>query len=59
MNTIISTGTSGGQLWGLRPHNREGGFYWHGEGTSGPLFQLRSYHWPGFPSGERYDESGS
>lgn len=58
MDTIISTGTSGGQLWGLRPHNREGGFYWHGEGTSGPLFQLRSYHWPGFPSGDRYDESG-
>lgn len=58
MDTIISTGTSGGQLWGLRPHNREGGFYWHGEGSSGPLFQLRSYHWPGFPSGDRYDESG-
>lgn len=58
MDTIISTGTSGGQLWGLRPHNREGGFYWHGEGSSGPLFQLRSYHWPGFPTGDRYDESG-
>jgi mannan endo-1,4-beta-mannosidase len=57
MNTIISTGTSGGQLWGLRPHNREGGFYWHGEGTSGPLYLLRSYHWPGYPSGDRYDES--
>ena len=57
MDTIISTGTSGGQLWGLRAHNREGGFYWHGEGSSGPLFQLRSYHWPGFPTGDRYDES--
>ncbi|MEO3863266.1 hypothetical protein [Acrocarpospora sp. B8E8] len=57
MDTIISTGASGGQLWGLRPHNRDGGFYWHGEEGSGSFFLLRSYHWPGFPSGDRYDES--
>lgn len=43
---------------GRGTHNRDGGFYWHGEIDSGAGFLLRSYHWPGFPSGERYDESG-
>ncbi|HYN97245.1 MAG TPA: hypothetical protein VES42_25685 [Pilimelia sp.] len=57
MDTLIANGSSGGQLWGLRPHNRDGGFYWHGEEAFGDDFFLRSYHWPGFPSGARYDEA--
>ncbi len=56
MDTLIESGAAGGQLWGLRPHRREGGFYWHGEEGYGDEFFLRSYHWPGFASGDRYDE---
>ena len=36
-------------------HRREGGFYWHMEvGTGRNIY--KAYHWPGFDSGERYDE---
>jgi len=51
MNEIIANGTSGGLLWGIRSHRRDGGFYWHDEGGG-----YKSYHWPGFPSGSFQDE---
>ena len=36
-------------------HRREGGFYWHMEvGTGRNIY--KAYHWPGFASGDRYDE---
>lgn len=54
-DVLISEGATGGQLWGLRPHNRDGGFYWHGDEFGGS-YSVRSYHFPGFDTGERYDE---
>ena len=54
MNTIIERGISGGMLWSLRFHNRDGGFYWHSEPSGENLF--KAYHWPGFATGEAYDE---
>jgi hypothetical protein len=55
LDTVIEDGISGALLWSLRMHRREGGFYWHMEGgTGGNVF--KAYHWPGFASGDRYDE---
>lgn len=50
-DTIINQGLVGGMLWSLRFHNREGGFYHHYEYNN-----VGAYRWPGFPSGEWYDE---
>ncbi len=52
LKTVIDEGLSGALLWSLRPHRREGGFYWHSEGDS----LYKAYHWPGFASGDAYDE---
>ncbi|MCG6923140.1 MAG: hypothetical protein LJF15_18950, partial [Acidobacteria bacterium] len=41
-------------VWSLRSHRREGGFYWHSEPFGSGLF--KAYHWPGFASGDDYDE---
>ncbi|MEM8947300.1 MAG: cellulase family glycosylhydrolase, partial [Planctomycetota bacterium] len=54
MDLIIDKGISGGMLWSLRFHNRDGGFYWHSEPSGENLY--KSYHWPGFASGDAYDE---
>ncbi len=55
MQEVIDDGASGALLWSLRMHRREGGFYWHMEvGTGKNIF--KAFHWPGFDSGERYDE---
>jgi hypothetical protein len=54
IDLVIDRGMTGAMLWGIRYHNRDGGFYWHHEPAGGDPFQ--SYHWPGFASGERYDE---
>jgi hypothetical protein len=52
---IINSDICGMLIWGLRGHRSEGGFYWHSE----PLGygRYKSYHWPGFTSGEEYDET--
>jgi hypothetical protein len=55
LDVVIDDGISGALLWSLRMHRREGGFYWHMEsGTGGNIY--KAYHWPGFASGDRYDE---
>lgn len=54
MDTIIENGISGGMLWSLRFHNRDGGFYWHSEPSGENLY--KAYHWPGFASGDPYFE---
>ncbi|MCC7475001.1 MAG: cellulase family glycosylhydrolase [Pirellulales bacterium] len=55
MQTVIDDGVSGALLWSLRMHRREGGFYWHMEvGTGRNIY--KAFHWPGFASGDRYDE---
>lgn len=52
---IINSDICGMLIWGLRGHRSEGGFYWHSE----PLGygRYKSYHWPGFTSGDEYDET--
>lgn len=50
-DTIIHQGLAGGMLWSLRFRNKEGGFYNHYEYN-----KVSAYRWPGFPSGEFYDE---
>lgn len=51
MDTIINQGLVGGLLWSLRFRNREGGFYNHYEYN-----KVSAYRWPGFSSGEWYNE---
>ncbi|HOK66566.1 MAG TPA: hypothetical protein PK054_08540 [Anaerohalosphaeraceae bacterium] len=55
LDYVIQEGISGAMVWSLRSHKREGGFYWHSEPDS--FGRFRSYHWPGFPSGEDYYEA--
>lgn len=55
IQAVVDDGISGGLLWSLRMHRREGGFYWHMEvGTGRNIY--KAFHWPGFESGNRYDE---
>lgn len=55
INAVVNDGISGALLWSLRMHRREGGFYWHMEvGTGKNIY--KAFHWPGFTSGDRYDE---
>jgi len=55
MDIVIEEDLAGALIWGLRPHHRNGGFYWHSEPWGGDVF--KAYHWPGFASGELYDET--
>nr|ABR27262.1 endo-beta-mannanase [Metopus es] len=52
LDEVISDGTIGALIWSLRPHNKDGGFYEHREGTT----NFHSYHWPGFYENNGYDE---
>ena len=52
MQYIRESGVSGGLVWGIRSHRRDGGFYYHNEGGS----VHNSYHVPGFDSGNDYFE---
>jgi hypothetical protein len=53
MKTIREEGISGGLLWGIRGHRRDGGWYYHNEGGT----PVNSYHIPGFPAGFIYEET--
>ena len=55
LQTVINEKISGALVWSLRFHNRDGGFYSHSEPYGGDKF--KAYHWPGFVSGEGYDET--
>jgi hypothetical protein len=46
---------SGALVWSLRFHDRDGGFYDHSEPAGDSLY--KAFRWPGFPSGEAYDEA--
>ncbi len=54
MDTVRDQKLAGALLWSLRYRTRDGGFYWHHEPAGGDYF--KAYHWPGFESGEKYDE---
>lgn len=52
---VCLSGVVGALIWSLRSRSfKGGGFYWHSEPFGNSIYC--SYHWPGFPSGERYDE---
>ncbi len=57
LDTVIAEGVSGAMIWSLRFHNRDGGFYWHSEPASASLYN--PYHYPGFPSGEGWNETAT
>lgn len=52
MDALANSEVTGGLLWGIRGHRRDGGFYYHNE--SGSVYN--SYHWPGFAAGAGSDE---
>ena len=52
LDEVIADGTTGALIWSLRPHNKDGGYYKHNEGST----TFYSYHWPGFPENQGYDE---
>lgn len=54
LDTVRQEKLTGALVWSLRCRSRDGGFYWHAEPSGGDLF--KAYHWPGFESGESYDE---
>ena len=54
LNKIINSNIAGAMIWSLRYHRREGGFYWHSEPLGFGIY--KAYHWPGFNSGNDYDE---
>ncbi len=54
LDIVIDEGISGALIWSLRFRNRDGGFYWHSEPSGGDKY--KAYHWPGFDSGDAYDE---
>ena len=51
VDTTIDNDLSGIMIWSLRFHSRDGGFYQHSEN-----FGVGSYRFPGFSSGDRYNE---
>jgi len=53
MDTIRASGISGGLLWSIRSHRRDGGWYYHNEGGT----RVNSFHVPGFSDGFQYDET--
>ncbi len=57
LDAVITEGLSGAMIWSLRYHNRDGGFYWHSEPASASLYN--PYHYPGFPSGEGWNETAT
>jgi hypothetical protein len=55
LQTVMDEKISGALIWSLRFHDRDGGFYWHCEPHGGDIY--KAYHWPGFASGEAFDET--
>ena len=53
MDTICNSGISGGLLWSIRSHGRDGGWYYHNEGGT----KVNSFHVPGYADGFHYDET--
>jgi len=49
----LDAGTNGAMLWSLRAHKDGYGYFFHSEDPG----NWAAYHWPGFPSGEYYDET--
>ncbi|UCG57404.1 MAG: AGE family epimerase/isomerase [Phycisphaerales bacterium] len=54
LDMVVDEGVCGALIWSLRYRSRDGGFYWHSEPFGGDKY--KAYHWPGFASGDTYDE---
>lgn len=58
---IDNLGIAGAMIWQLKGHNSDGGFYWGDAGeiynANGDEWPVRSYHWPGFDTGDDYHET--
>ena len=54
VDRVIASDAAGVLLWSLRFRSRDGGFYWHSEPANQGRY--KAFHWPGFPSGEPYEE---
>lgn len=52
VQTIIKEGITGGLMWSMRGHRRDGGWYYHNEGGT----HVNSFHVPGFSAGFHYEE---
>jgi hypothetical protein len=52
-STGLEIGTNGMMMWSLRAHKDGYGYYFHPEDPG----NWAAYHWPGFPSGDYYDET--
>ncbi|GGA72672.1 hypothetical protein GCM10011369_13050 [Neiella marina] len=52
MQTIVDSGMTGGLMWSIRGHRRDGSWYYHNEGGT----FVNSYHYPGFAAGRVYEE---
>jgi hypothetical protein len=50
LEEILVDGTAGAQWWGLRFHNRDGGYYKHSDRGS----QFEDLNWPGFSDPDNY-----
>ncbi|MFA9388449.1 MAG: hypothetical protein ACERKD_01490 [Prolixibacteraceae bacterium] len=55
IDKVIDSDVVGMLIWGFRGHRSKGGFYWHSEPLG--FGRYKSYHWPGFATGNEYDES--
>jgi mannan endo-1,4-beta-mannosidase len=53
MAAIRQEGISGGLMWSIRSHRRDGGWYYHNEGGT----PVNSFHVPGFSAGFVYEET--
>jgi len=53
MKTIREENISGGLMWSIRGHRRDGGWYYHNEGGT----TVNSFHVPGFAAGFVYEET--
>jgi len=51
MKVIRETGISGGLMWSIRSHRRDGGWYYHNEGGT----PVNSFHVPGFADGTSFE----
>ncbi|MGF7143327.1 hypothetical protein HNQ56_001750 [Anaerotaenia torta] len=49
----LEAGANGMMMWSLRAHKDGYGYYFHPENPG----NWAAYHWPGFPSGDYYDET--
>lgn len=56
LDEVVANGSTGALVWSLRFRDEAGGFYFHTEYDDGSTIYA-AYHWPGFDSGEAWDDA--